>query len=107
MGTDSPYFISKKVHLRFAFPAMAGAIGAQSVLFAKCSVELITNAAYGTENIFQYPETYLLMLATAVTVVLQVTWINRGLRYFDTSYMVPVFQAFWIPLSVMSGLIFF
>lgn len=103
----SAYFQSKVVYLRFAFPSMAGAIGAQSVLFAKCSVEMISNTMYGTENAFKYWQTYVLIMAMFVTVILQVTWINRGLRYFDTSYMVPVFQAFWIPLSVMSGLIFF
>lgn len=86
---------------------MAGSIGAQSVLFAKCSVELLSNTFHGIENSFDHVETYFLIAAMGVTVILQVTWINRGLRYFDTSYMVPVFQAFWIPLSVLSGLIFF
>lgn len=92
---------------RFAYPAIAGTIGAQSVLFAKCTVELIINTGRHQGNAFVHWETYLIMVCMFLTIFLQIKWLNDGLIRFDTSYIVPVFVSFWIVLSVMSGMIFF
>jgi len=40
-------------------------------------------------------------------VYFQIRWLNAGLKRFDVSYCVPVFQSFWICVSVVSGMIFY
>jgi len=42
-----------------------------------------------------------------VTIFFQIRWLNSGLRRFDALYIVPVFQSFWILVSVISGMVFF
>ena len=92
---------------RFGYPAIAGGIGAQSVLFAKCTVELMINTGRHNGNAFSYWQTYFILVCVFGTIFLQIKWLNDGLIRFDTSYIVPVFVSFWIILSVMSGMIFF
>jgi hypothetical protein len=92
---------------RFAYPAISGTVGAQSVLFAKCTVELLVNTLQGKGALFSYYQTFLVLAAMAFTVFLQISWLNEGLRRFSAAYTVPVFQAFWILLSVVAGLVFY
>lgn len=106
-GQGDPLTEVQRHWQRFAYPAIAGGIGAQSVLFAKCTVELLINTGRSNGNAFHYWQTYLILAAVFATIFLQIKWLNDGLIRFDTSYIVPVFVSFWIILSVMSGMIFF
>lgn len=84
-----------------------GTIGAQSVLFAKCVVELVVGVIKKRGNAFVHFQPYLIILAVCACVFLQIKWLNDGLKRFDASYIVPVFVSFWIILSVASGMIFY
>lgn len=104
---------------------MSGIVGAFSVVFAKCFVELIVNAAQReaaiaesqgqTDNshpivglaVFLDGRTYGIIIGLGITIGLQLKWLNDGLRRFRSSYVVPIFTSFWITFSVISGLIFF
>jgi len=44
-GVQSPRYAHYRALHRFAYPALSGTVGAQSVLFAKCVVELLANTA--------------------------------------------------------------
>jgi len=93
---------------RLTYPALSGTIGAQSVLFAKCFVEMVVNAFDKRGSMFLARwQAYFIIIALVTCVVLQVKWLNDGLRRFDAAFEVPVFQAFWVVLSVGSGLIFY
>ena len=41
------------------------------------------------------------------SIFLQIKYLNEGLRRFSSTYSIPTFQAFWILISVVSGLIFY
>jgi hypothetical protein len=91
-GDTSPYLKVRGAH-RFAYAAIAGVIGAQSVLFAKCTAELLVSAFSGTGTFFLfYFETYLVLASLGATIFLQLRWLNHGLQLFDALYVVPVFQ---------------
>jgi len=107
--TDARYIGYDRLRhlLRFAYPSISGAIGAQSVLFAKCTAELLTNTTQGNGFLFAHHQTYLVLMGMGTTVFLQIKWLNEGLMRFSASYTVPVFMAFWIVLSVMSGMVFY
>lgn len=106
-GIDRPEYRRKQKLHQFLYPCISGIIGAQSVLFAKCTVELLANSLTGSGFMFFYWKTYVVIAAMFSCVYFQIRWLNAGLKRFDVSYCVPVFQSFWICVSVVSGMIFY
>jgi len=92
---------------QFLLGALSGTLGAQSVLFAKCTAELILNSFAGNGLLFSHWQTYLVLFCMCGSIFLQIKFLNEGLREFNVLNIVPVFQSFWISVSVISGLIFF
>lgn len=92
---------------RFCYAAAAGVMGAQSVLFAKCTAQLLANTITGKGIMFVHPWTYFVLLMLGLTIFFQVKWLNSGLRLFPSVVIVPTFQSFWILVSVLSGMAFF
>ncbi len=125
-GSSSFFYAPYRSWHRFCYPALSGIVGAQSVLFAKCSVELLVNT-FGSpttsassndstettvdsgysSNMFLYPQSYVILATMTATILLQIKFLNDGLRRFSATFTVPVFQAFWIIVSVVSGLIYY
>ena len=100
------YQAGMKYH-RFGYAAAAGIMGAQSVLFAKCTSTLFRTMIAGEGVMFVHAGTYGVLLGLGVTIFFQIRWLNSGLRLFPALYVVPVFQSFWILVSVVSGMVFF
>lgn len=92
---------------RFGYSAAAGIMGAQSVLFAKCTSTLFRTMIIHGDIMFVHPGTYGVLVGLGITIFFQIRWLNSGLRLFPALYVVPVFQSFWILVSVISGMIFF
>ena len=78
----------------FAYAACAGIMGAQSVLFAKCTAMLLAGTIAGDGLMFVYWGTYFVLLGLGVTIFLQIRWLNSGLRMFSALMIVPIFQSF-------------
>jgi hypothetical protein len=106
-GVGRPEYRRRRNLHQFLYPCISGVIGAQSVLFAKCTVELLANSLTGSGFMFFYWKTYVVVVAMFSCVYFQIRWLNAGLKRFDVSYCVPVFQSFWICVSVVSGMIFY
>lgn len=96
--------IDPKLPLYWA--AISGTIGAQSVLLAKCVVEMISSTIQG-DNQFKYFGTYVLCAGMAATLITQTHTLNLATMSGDTMSSYPVFQAFWISMSNVSGVVFF
>lgn len=97
---------------RFLYAALAGTIGAQNILFAKCLATMLVNwvsrsTSPASASVMLSAQTYIITLCLASTLYWQVVWMNEGLAEFDALYILPVFQSFWVFGSTMSGLIFF
>lgn len=91
---------------RFVIAAISGTMGAQNVLFAKSVSTLVVKSFQnGGRVLFGYWETYLLLAGLLSTIYFQLRWLNSGLKRFSALYVAPTFQAFWITVSVMGGLI--
>eukprot|EP01006_Ploeotia_vitrea_P038258 TRINITY_DN66223_c3_g1_i1.p1 TRINITY_DN66223_c3_g1~~TRINITY_DN66223_c3_g1_i1.p1 ORF type:complete len:762 (+),score=334.08 TRINITY_DN66223_c3_g1_i1:41-2326(+) len=106
-GPDSALYRQYYRFHRFSYAALSGIIGAQSVLMSKCTCELLLNTFAGRGFMFFYWESYLVLGAMVASIFYQIKWLNDGLRHFDAMYVVPVFQSFWIVVSVAGGLVFF
>ncbi|OQS02391.1 hypothetical protein THRCLA_05234 [Thraustotheca clavata] len=89
-----------------AYSGMGGLMGGQSVLFAKSTAELVKSAINGGDC-FQHPETYAIIVALGVCLVLQMHFLNGGLVNYDALSVVPIYQAYWIISGVMGGAIYF
>jgi hypothetical protein len=93
---------------RLSYAAISGIAGAQSVLFAKTTVELVTDAIAGGGAAFlTFVPTYAVILAMACTITLQIYWLNCGLARWDALYNVPIFSSFWILCTVIGGGVFY
>ncbi len=78
-------YVDQWVHWhRFAYPAISGASGAQSVLFAKCTVELLVNWTAGRGTPWYNFGTYLVIAGMACTISLQISWLNEGLKRYKS-----------------------
>ena len=92
---------------RFCYAALAGLLGGQSVLLAKCVGALLVSSMAGQSLLLLHYQSYAIGLLLALTVASQLHFLNEGLRLFTSSYIIPVYQSFWILSSVSSGMIFF
>ena len=52
-----------------------------------------------------YWQTYFVLLCLGCSIFFQISWLNSGLKHFEALYIVPVFQSFWILVSVVAGMI--
>ena len=106
---DSVKYASQRSYHRLLYSALSGVIGAQSVLFAKCFAELVVTGLMrqGNFGIFLYYQTYLVVIAMVTCILLQIKYMNSALLRFDSVTVVPIFQSFWILVSVIAGLVFF
>lgn len=116
---ESPHKTAKDGHIRHQkemliidpnlplyWAAISGTVGAQSVLLAKCVMEMIFESIDG-ENQFKYFGTYVLIAGMVVTLLTQTHALNLACMTGDTMSAFPVFQAFWIGMSNISGIVFF
>ncbi|EQC33386.1 hypothetical protein SDRG_08903 [Saprolegnia diclina VS20] len=93
-------------HLPLYWAAISGTIGAQSVLLAKCVMELIFMSLEG-DNQFRYIGTWILVAGMVASLLTQTHALNKATMAGDTMSTFPVFQAFWIGMSNISGIVFF
>jgi multidrug transporter EmrE-like cation transporter len=96
--------IDPKLPLYWA--AISGTIGAQSMLLAKCVAEMISSTLSG-DNQFRFFGTYVIIGAMVATLLTQTHTLNLATMSGDTMSAYPVFQAFWISMSNISGIVFF
>ena len=90
----------------FSYSALSGVFGANSVLFAKSTTELIRLTAEG-HNQFGKPLTYVIIGAMFTCIVSQTHFLAHGLQFFDALYIIPVFQCFFITFSILGGAVYF
>ncbi|CEG37865.1 hypothetical protein L917_09847 [Plasmopara halstedii] len=88
------------------YPALSGMFGAQSILFAKSTAELIKTTFDG-DNQFVTFGAYAITLSMFVCVFMQIHWLAHGLQTFDAVFVVPVFQCFFISISIFGGGVYF
>ncbi|ETV95553.1 hypothetical protein H310_10995 [Aphanomyces invadans] len=103
--TSNEYKAVLKMH-PLTYAGLAGVFGAQSVMFAKSTGELLKQSLKGS-NQFDKFLTYVIIAALVLTISLETHCLSLGLKYFDALYIVPVFQCFFITFSVIGGAVYF
>jgi hypothetical protein len=95
----------RKAHM-FAYPTLSGVLGAQSVLFAKSTAELIKSTARG-DNQLVFFGFYAIIAAMVFTIVSQLHWLALALKHADALFVIPVFQCWFITVSIIGGGVYF
>lgn len=86
-GSNSPEYQRYVRFHRVSYAAVSGIAGAQSVLFAKTCVELVTDAfAHNGKLFLTYGPFYGVLFAMGATITLQIYWLNCGLARWDIMY---------------------
>jgi len=77
-------------------------------VFAKACVKLISGSLSheNTGNQFIHPAAIITMLLLAVTAVTQIVCLNRGLKIYDSTLVVPVFYGIYTTSGFLDSLIF-
>jgi hypothetical protein len=112
IDVDSPTYltgleaITRRRLLRFSYPGLAGSIGGFTAAYAKASIELIKTSILG-DNQFTHIGTYFIIFVMGGSVCLQIKFLNAGLKRYETMYIVPVYQVFWIISGILAGMFYF
>ncbi len=88
------------------YAGAAGIIGAQAILFAKQTMELLKAWASG-EAIWAHFETYGIILGIPVGLLGNLSYLNAGLAAFDALQMVPIYQTYWMIAGTLGGFVYF
>jgi len=86
------------------YTAFAGTAGAQSIMFAKATLEMLVTAAQGQSSAWWL---FTCLPPFALCLWCQVNFLNQALKLYDAMFVVPVYQTFWIVMGILSGLIFY
>jgi hypothetical protein len=105
-GSTSPTYLRWKIMHPIVLSGLSGIVGAQSVLFAKCSAELF-KVTFDGDNQFTKWETYVIILSMTFTIINQLQWLANALKYFDAVIVIPLFQAFFIAFGVVGAGVLF
>ena len=92
--------------LCFCYAGAAGIIGAQAILFAKQTMELLKAWGLG-EPIWAHYEVYLIVVGIPVGLVGNLSYLNAALGMFDALQVVPIYQTYWMIAGTLGGFVYF
>ncbi|GAA94759.1 uncharacterized protein L969DRAFT_97276 [Mixia osmundae IAM 14324] len=83
-----------------------GLLAGQSLVFAKSTVKLVTNAMNSTNGSQFSFLTIIIAVLLLVTAVVQVYCLNKGLKAYDSTLVVPIFFAVYTASGFINSLIY-
>ena len=95
-----------RLQLVFLYAIASAAVGTQSVVMAKCTSQIL-RLQIGGESQLGSPFSVYILLVFAGSASFWMMRLNRGLRLFPSTFIVPMMQAMWTVLSILNGGIFF
>jgi hypothetical protein len=102
-GDDGPKYERIFKYHRVSYAFLAGLFGAQSVVFARAIGQLVMSSTRGGQFFLVRWETWLILFALILMIVIQMIYLNKGLERFESSYNVPVFTGTFIVSTAVAG----
>ncbi|CAO3650591.1 unnamed protein product [Cunninghamella echinulata] len=96
-----------KMCIGISFGVIAGNISSQSMLFAKSGIELIILTVVFKLNQLQYALTWILLIMMVLTAILQIFYLNKGLRLCDTVILIPLSSCAFNVSCLFNGLVYY
>ncbi|CAG8503917.1 11729_t:CDS:2 [Diversispora eburnea] len=85
---------------------VGGMISSQSLLFAKSGIELLL-LTISSKNQFDKPLSWIIVTALVVTALLQLYYLNKGLRMCDTVILIPLSFCTYNVSTIFNGLVYY
>ncbi|KAJ2959504.1 hypothetical protein NQZ79_g5017 [Umbelopsis isabellina] len=96
-----------KMKLGISYGMLSGNISSQSLLFAKSGLELLILTIFHGENQFKYFLTWALVAIMIITALLQLYYLNKGLRLCDTVILIPLSFCTFNVSCLFNGLVYY
>lgn len=91
----------------FLYGVLGGILSAHSLLMAKSAVQLLVQTLHhGFKDLFRY-QFFLIVLSFATFAILQLYFVNNGLKYTSTSVLYPLVFCVFNLVSMMNALLYF
>ncbi|KAI8090144.1 magnesium transporter [Gilbertella persicaria] len=94
-------------YVGISYGVLSGNISSQSILFAKSGLELVILSVVSDKNQLQYALTYVLLVMMALTAILQLYYLNKGLQLCDTVIMIPLSSCTFNVSCLFNGLVYY
>ncbi|KAG0201542.1 hypothetical protein BGX33_010256 [Mortierella sp. NVP41] len=104
-GKMSPTKI--KTMLGISYGCVGGMLSSQALLFAKSAIELLYLTIVGGQNQFENPLSWFLVVALIAAALLQLYYLNQGLRLCDTVLLVPLSFCAYNVSCLFNGLVYY
>ncbi|KAG1046803.1 hypothetical protein G6F46_010363 [Rhizopus delemar] len=104
-----PMFYSPdlKMYLGISYGVLGANISSQAMLFAKSGLELLLLTVVHHDNQFIYPLTWVILFALVFTAILQLYYLNRGVKLCDTIILVPLNFCSFNVSCLFNGLVYY
>ncbi|RIA84846.1 hypothetical protein C1645_728030 [Glomus cerebriforme] len=93
--------------LGISYGCVGGMLSGQGLLFAKSGVELLLLSIFNCENQFNQPLSWFIVSALIFTSLLQLYYLNKGLRLCDTVILIPLSFCTYNVSTIFNGLVYF
>ncbi|KAF9981132.1 hypothetical protein BGZ75_007615, partial [Mortierella antarctica] len=104
-GKMSPTKI--KTLLGVSYGCVSGMLSSQALLFAKSAIELLMLTIIQGKNQFESPLSWFLVIALITAALLQLYYLNKGLRLCDTVLLVPLSFCAYNVSCLFNGLVYY
>src|ERR1700757_3362871 len=101
------HFHSFNSHTMLSYGMLSGNISSQSLLFAKSGLELLILTLIHGQNQFKYLLTWVLVVIMIITAILQLFYLNKGLRLCDTVILIPLSFCSFNVSCLFNGLVYY
>ncbi|KAG0325325.1 hypothetical protein BGZ99_000781 [Dissophora globulifera] len=105
LGKLSPTKI--KTMLGISYGCVGGMLSSQALLFAKSAIELLMLTILEGKNQFENPLSWFLVIALITAALLQLYYLNKGLRLCDTVLLVPLSFCAYNVSCLFNGLVYY
>jgi len=80
--------------------------GSLTVITSK-AVGLALKLTFAGQNQLIYPSTYLFLIATGGSILVQMNYFNKALELFSTTLVTPIYYVFFTTACIVASIIFF
>ncbi|KAG0350411.1 hypothetical protein BGZ54_003834, partial [Gamsiella multidivaricata] len=96
-----------KTMLGISYGCVSGMLSSQALLFAKSAIELLMLTILEGKNQFENPLSWFLVIALISAALLQLYYLNKGLRLCDTVLLVPLSFCAYNVSCLFNGLVYY
>ncbi|KAF9900198.1 hypothetical protein EC991_007783 [Linnemannia zychae] len=96
-----------KTMLGISYGCVGGMLSSQALLFAKSAIELLYLTIVEGQNQFENPLSWFLVVALITAALLQLYYLNQGLRLCDTVLLVPLSFCAYNVSCLFNGLVYY